>query len=69
MLSVVLMLNRYKMKLQTPSQPAFLYANAMTESYGFVEDAGSYRGKHEQSTSTSTLFSSNEVSITEPYPR
>nr|XP_019703288.1 cysteine-rich receptor-like protein kinase 10 isoform X3 [Elaeis guineensis] len=69
MLSVVLMLNRYKMKLQTPSAPAFLYANAMTESYGFVEDAGPYRGKHEQSTSTSTLFSTNEVSITELDPR
>ncbi|EHA8588331.1 cysteine-rich receptor-like protein kinase 10 [Cocos nucifera] len=69
MSSVVLMLNRHKMKLQTPSQPAFLYANAMTESYGFVEDAGPYRGRHEQSTSTSTLFSSNEVSITELDPR
>ncbi|XP_038978888.1 cysteine-rich receptor-like protein kinase 8 isoform X2 [Phoenix dactylifera] len=69
MLSVFLMLNRYKMKLQTPSQPAFFYANAMTESYGFVEDAGPSRGKHEQSTSTSTLFSSNEASITELNPR
>ncbi|XP_038982175.1 cysteine-rich receptor-like protein kinase 10, partial [Phoenix dactylifera] len=69
MLSVFLMLNRHKMKLQTPSQPAFFYANALTESYGFVEDAGPSRGKHEQSTSTSTIFSSNEASITELNPQ
>ncbi|CAA2956867.1 cysteine-rich receptor-like protein kinase 10 isoform X1 [Olea europaea var. sylvestris] len=61
MASILLALNGYSATLVVPRQPPF-FIHSRTQSLPEVQDS-------DKSTSTSTAFSTNNVSITELYPR